>query len=189
IIIAVPEPRSGDFLLLVQEKVTKEKDTPNGAKQLLALLGFGALAEPQDLRVLRLGRTRPVCAPDGLHPKPCDARSRAIRGPNSNPRQHQVSWFVVLSPSEQAEHRRASSGNTLDGVRARAASFSPPASLARKRLARRRVGDDCAIRGRLFFGYFLLAKQKKVSRPRFGNRNYNLLRSTTRRQALDIKQR
>ena len=30
-------------------------------------------------------------------------------------------------------------------------------------------------RGRLFFGYFLLAKQKKVPRLRFGNRNYNIL--------------
>ena len=30
-------------------------------------------------------------------------------------------------------------------------------------------------RGVLLFAYFLLDKQEKVRRPRFGNRNYNLL--------------
>ncbi len=33
----------------------------------------------------------------------------------------------------------------------------------------------CAIRGVLLFGDFLLDKQEKVTRPRFGNRNYNFL--------------
>ena len=41
IVLAVPEPRSGYFLLLVQEKVPKEKDTPNGANVSCASRRWG----------------------------------------------------------------------------------------------------------------------------------------------------
>src|SRR5437016_10306146 len=55
----------------------------------------------------------------------------------------------------------------------RAGEFGSRSGLARSAGHRSLVfSERRRDRGRLFFGYFLLAKQKKVPRPRFGNRNY-----------------
>ena len=96
----------------------------------------------------------------------------------------------VRVPVEQAEHRKGSRGVSRDGVRARARAvvFMRAGEFGSRGASLRSAGDRAAFarrrdRGVLLFAYFLLDKQKKVRRLRFGNRNYILLASTVRANA------
>ncbi len=79
-------------------------------------------------------------------------------------------------PLSFAEHRSQCRESSRDRVRARAALCAAGELVSRPVLARS-AGDraKCARRsdrGGLPFGYFSLAEQRKVTRPRCGNRKY-----------------
>ena len=79
-----PPRTQGYFLLLVQEKVAKEKDTPDGANTP-AHPRFRDPALPLREIHLALGRRRhPVCAPFGALARNLAVRGRAIRGPKQS---------------------------------------------------------------------------------------------------------
>src|SRR3989337_658010 len=79
-----PRPQ-GYFLLLVQEKVAKEKDPPDGANTP-AHPRFRVPALPLREIHLALGRRRhPVCAPFGALARNLAVRGRVIRGPKTEP--------------------------------------------------------------------------------------------------------
>jgi hypothetical protein len=84
-------------------------------------------------------------------------RSTAKKAKNPSP-----SWpRAPLGPLRGAEQRRNAGGLRFAMFEPQASSGKPPgvSSSARNRRSRHRP------RGRLFFAYFLLAKQKKVRRP------------------------
>src|SRR5438105_14297979 len=83
-ILAVREPRSRYFLLLGQKKVPKEKAAPKGANGPLRFSGLGPSPSHSTSLCCSSGARIHARSPDGLHPKPCDARDRALRGPNNN---------------------------------------------------------------------------------------------------------
>src|SRR5581483_2209270 len=106
-IIAVPEPPSGDFLLLVQEKVTKEKDTPDGASGSCASRHWGPRRATGHSLSCGSGAVIPDRSPDGLTPMPCGART-APYGTQLHPRQRLRQALAEGSRDAQTTHHRRS---------------------------------------------------------------------------------
>lgn len=123
-----PAPR-GTFFCSAKRKYPKKRPPPM-AQTASALLGFGALAERQHFRVLSLGSGPPVRSPDGLHPKPCDAQSRAIGGSNSKTRLSSTHAAVIASTAKQSRN----------AVLSRFEIAEPVPSLPRDRFAPRSDG-------------------------------------------------
>ena len=89
---------------------------------------------------------------------------------------------LLCLPVEPAEHRNRSRWIALDHVEPERMCFSSAGELGERPGAVRSAGNRTrevrvrrSDRGVLLYAYFLLDKQEKVRRPRFGNRKYNLL--------------
>ena len=161
------------FLLLRQKKVAKEKATPGyavGVANFPALLeiggGCGTRATPSNSprpfsAAFSVAR-RSTRGPKGGMAEPISARMDCYGQPGKNPKNPSQSWpRTPLGPLGGAEQRRNAGGLRFAMFEPQASSGKPPgvSSSARNRRSRHRP------RGRLFFAYFLLAKQKKVRRP------------------------
>src|SRR5581483_880835 len=135
-IIAVPEPPSGDFLLLVQEKVTKEKDTPDGASGSCASRHWGPRRATGHSLSCGSGAVIPDRSPDALTPMPCGARTAPYGDPTTPTT---ASRFVgLLFPPRRS---KPSTGGEDAGLRATV--FEPEARLFRAR----RVGRASGLPG------------------------------------------
>src|SRR3989338_3379363 len=77
----LPPRTQGYFLLLVQEKVAKEKDTPDGANTTRASAVPGPGADLTRHPASKIRRGHPVRAPFGALAQNLAVRGRAIRGP------------------------------------------------------------------------------------------------------------
>ncbi len=157
----------GHFLLLVQEKVTKEKDTPGWRRLVLASAALGPCAAPTrhrcrgasgaDIPVSRLLRD--------ARPKPRGARARAngVLKTTSNLRRSEV---VFKSPSERAEHRSEAGSISRAPVRAEPRRVcSRPTSWRSARLGRGSA-EPGSLRGPggvLLFGAFLCTSKEKCT--------------------------
>jgi hypothetical protein len=177
--------RATHFLLLRQEKVSKEKATRVFASPSLR---YGATCAAHEARAGRkLALRAQTCVP--LHPRFAallGATTREGRGENqyqdtrageSGSRSLPLRWCkapaaapgfhapgspVLQLPCRRAEERR--------GGRMKQAACLSEASLQIARPHRApqvalRTAKGHAYQGRLLFAYFLLAKQEKVSRP------------------------
>ncbi|MEN9481135.1 MAG: hypothetical protein RLZZ298_2530, partial [Pseudomonadota bacterium] len=158
------------FLLLRQKKVAKEKATPGyavGVANFPALLeiggGCGTRATPSNsprpLSAAFSVARRSTRGPKGGMAEPISARMDCYGQPGKNPKNPSQSWpRTPLGPLGGAEQRRNAGGLRFAMFEPQASSGKPPgvSSSARNRRSRHRP------RGRLFFAYFLLAKQKKV---------------------------
>ena len=163
------------FLLLAQEKVTKEKGTPNPAAPAGLLCAARSSREVQKL-ALRAQTSElldPSCPAllDASHgdPKSQHQRTARLAAPNvavmstlSTKAMRSEPWCIgLLGPLRRAEQR---SGRWIKKRRC----LSPySGEFCASRLPRAAQGSPGTPgprnRGRLFFAYFLLAKQKKVS--------------------------
>ena len=137
--------RPGSFLLLVQEKGTKEKDAPEAA----CSLRYSPVEGVGIQRFLRWMPTRRVlAAPLRADPSPGCVARRGLRGPGKatptsnfkggrfftpSPHGEGVGGVVVFTPLCRAEYRRVSA-------------------------------QPARHRGALLFGDFLLGRQEKVTR-------------------------
>jgi len=165
--------RTGNFLLLVQEKVTKE-NTPQS---------IAPAAHPaRRVRVSgRVPLTARPCAGNGMRAihraHPCGASSsaaaamqwgpgeaRAARSCAPKPRQEQkrcmsllLIWPLIFLPLHRTEHRRRRRGKGAH-VRAHGCASSRRPAGAEKRRALSR--SESAVSGVCFFGYFLCTSKK-----------------------------
>ena len=165
--------RASYFLLLRQKKVSKEKATPGsvpGCARFLALLGRPGGCATR----LRLRQRQPT-APGA------PALLGASQGARKSTRARTVGLhfcaFLRSTARSQVVVRRLSPdafpGPMRGAEQRRNAGGSGGHCLSRRRVRQRppfRVAQGTGeagrlARGRLFFGYFLLAKQKKVRPP------------------------
>jgi hypothetical protein len=116
-------------------------------------LSAQTIASPDPLLPALLGPARRVVGTDTGRP---DARSASGRSPNP---------FPLPTPSACAEERRSSRIRASDCLSV-ASSSSTPAGPSTAGCPRSASEGGRRQRGRLFFAYFLLAKQKKVSSRR-----------------------
>ncbi len=92
------------------------------------------------------------------------------------------SWVPVWRGSSTARHWGEPVRGAVRDDRSRATGQGVSCGSARAPMPRS-ARTACAIRGVLLFGDFLLDKQEKVTRRRFGNRNYHLLHRPIARNA------
>src|SRR5258705_10439207 len=146
----------GVLSLACPRESTQREGPPGGRKRFLRSSGLGRRQFTAPPCTVNWERT-PCPLPFGLLPKPCGARSAPYGDPEQPlPRQQNLSWVFCCScscccrsiPVEQAEHRSRHRGISRDGVRARAACFSPPASSARARCWREAQGTARVLCGR-----------------------------------------
>ncbi|MFM2447841.1 MAG: hypothetical protein RIS44_291 [Pseudomonadota bacterium] len=165
--------RPSYFLLLAQEKVTKEKGTPNPAAPAGLLCAARPSREVQKL-ALRAQTSEllfPSCPAlfDASHgaPKSQHQRTACLAAPNvtvistisTKAMRSEPKGIRSSGPLRRAEQR---SGRRKKKRRC----LSPQGEFCASRLPRAAQGSPRRgprNRGRLFFAYFLLAKQKKVS--------------------------
>ena len=166
--------RASHFLLLRQKKVSKEKATPGyavGCADFPALLATGGgcgtrPSGPQTVLALfppaapLLGASHgdPKSVPEPAVTQFFDCCGRLRKNPKNH--SSQSSPDVFPGPLRGGEQRRRAGGLRL-------ALFEPQASLASRpacRVAQGTGRSPAPTQGRLFFAYFLLAKQKKVRR-------------------------
>ena len=156
------------------------------AAELAAFTAFTALGQPQRIRARSgcvLRRTRaPRPLRSSAHPEGLFIRAIAALGPGASKSKAERSDGPcgLHHPSGRAEKRRAWGGRgqrsmpvlreltrcgCSSGVSAanKASSAAPPQ--ARASQVARSEAEGHGQWGRLFFAYFLLAKQKKVGRP------------------------
>ena len=163
------------FLLLRQKKVAKEKATPGyavGVADYPALLAVGGGCGTRRYAAQTVLALFPPPAPL-LGAAHGDSKSVRIPAPGflieycGRPAKKQKNQFRPLNPDafpgplRGAEQRRRAGGLRL-------ALSEPQASLASRpgcRVAQGTGRSPAPTQGRLFFAYFLLAKQKKVRRP------------------------
>jgi hypothetical protein len=107
----------------------------------------------------------------GIASQPClQANTRAASSPTKIQRievQYRLHHHE-RAPVRSAEHRRLKRGSRrgLFESRPKADASSAAAASDEKHREPAAAGEGRVSSGRLFFGYFILAKQKKVSRPR-----------------------
>ena len=147
-----------DFLLLRQKKVAKEKATPRYA------VGF---ADSPALLTKPGGCATRGCAPQTVladFPRPASVARRCTRGiskPSGHNRHtHQVP-FGVPPPLEDAEQRKLERGSGRALFEGEARVAQPPLKVSS---GGHPAAGGASTRGRLFFGYFILATQKKAAR-------------------------
>jgi len=169
---------AGYLSLLVQRKVTQRKHAPEPPKPPALLAEGGACQTAHPCAAGRFAlpaRTalRAACSAFGS-----DARRR-LRGPDVKSNilkacaARTLLGFWFSAPSELAEHRSLSRG-CARALFEHESRFSIRASCAAPGLSEERRAPRAVQRGErsgvLSFGYFSLHKQRKVTRPRRGNR-------------------
>jgi len=177
--LSIPSCRRAYFLLLRQKKVAKEKATP-GSVALRAPLRYSALAGAAELGL------RPQTVLAHTSASPCVARHLSW-GPEHRSHFSTYTPAPTLPPSPLAGEGLGERGRPLvcptlpcdalssadwRGGISRGLSEAEgrvPQAPRQSSSARHPVGARSL--GRLFFGYFLLAKQKKVRTPVNGGTN------------------
>jgi hypothetical protein len=197
-LLAVRAPRARYFSLSRQRKVPQRKATPNYATPPRS--AASALQKLRHGTSLCWSQPRASCA--RLSGSPALQRRNAalhtgktktpIRPCNSQSRRYgwcpelsalavlpqwQDQMGFVVSPREARSSRHALWVSAPKGSRTgcpRQSRRGMECRVGQRGPQRAWRDEGCrAARGRLFFGYFLLAKQKKVTRPRCANRNLN----------------
>ncbi len=166
-VISLPSRGASHFLLLVQNKVTKEKHTPRHRP-------FGVpCGARQSGPVPKLGPQKPWASDIGTGLPPLRLRSSAApKGPkvkSQNVALHCLDLLLTLPlpltlrPVGDAEKRSAdgSCPGPMSEAHVWAEFRSRPIGASIAGQSR----SDRHLWARLFFGYFLLARQKKVTRP------------------------
>ena len=148
---SAPDARAS-FLLLRQKKGAKEKATPGRRPAC----GGVPCATRLERGLRNSGFALKQCSPTPPSSLRCSAPRRGIQTPIG----HHCARFVFLpSASSSSAGRNGKKGE--DCLRANGPSSAAPRC---GRAAQRTRRSRATQRARLFFGYFLLARQKKVPR-------------------------
>jgi hypothetical protein len=156
--------RATHFLLLRQKKVSKEKATLLSASPALR---SGATCGAQRQRGLaRTHFAQTIASPDPLAFALLSAYRRAFNSPTPTPQVRAMArtclYFFFLARSGWAEQRKRGRDQGCACL-SEASLRRPPSPLSSAGCPERSGGTQTA--GRLSFGYFSLAKQRKVPRP------------------------
>ncbi len=159
-------PAASHFSLLRQRKVTKRKATPSPRPYASLRATCGAQLRRREKQLAALKQVFPLNADSISAPR--RGQQGLIRKPNQTLASSSSRLRLPDSVPEFTPHPVEAGPSSADG-----GGRSGQTCLSRRRVVwtaagveQRRLPEGTQTAGRLFFAYFLLAKQKKVSRRR-----------------------